>query len=61
MPSYAKPGFGKRRLCSHLFTGSDSGFSTNGDSEWFLNEIMKNALQQNYNLNISGGSKTLPT
>ena len=33
------------------------GFQQNGDSEWFLNEIMKNALQQNYNLNISGGSK----
>ncbi|MCC8155618.1 MAG: SusC/RagA family TonB-linked outer membrane protein [Tannerellaceae bacterium] len=28
-----------------------------GDSEWFLKGIMKNALQQNYNLNVQGGGK----
>ncbi|MDP4208332.1 MAG: TonB-dependent receptor [Bacteroidota bacterium] len=27
----------------------------NGDSEWFLNTILQNSLQQNYNVSISGG------
>jgi len=29
-----------------------------GDSEWGYKAIMKNALQQNYNLGVQGGSKT---
>ncbi|MBC3539128.1 SusC/RagA family TonB-linked outer membrane protein [Rufibacter sediminis] len=28
-----------------------------GDNEWFLNSILKNALQQNHNLSISGGGE----
>ena len=28
-----------------------------GDSEWGYKAIMKNALQQNYNINVQGGSK----
>lgn len=32
---------------------------TNGaNSQWFLDDILKNALQQNYNFSLSGGSKT---
>lgn len=30
---------------------------THGDNEWFLNEILKNALQQNYNLSVKGGGE----
>lgn len=30
----------------------------NGDGEWFLDGILQNALQQNYNLSISGGTAT---
>ncbi|MBW8325386.1 MAG: TonB-dependent receptor [Prolixibacteraceae bacterium] len=33
-------------------------FQANGEGEWFLNGILKNALQQNYNASISGGSET---
>ncbi|HEY6914486.1 MAG TPA: SusC/RagA family TonB-linked outer membrane protein, partial [Paludibacter sp.] len=28
------------------------------NSQWFLDDILKNALQQNYNFSLSGGSKT---
>lgn len=31
-------------------------FYNNGDSEWMLDQILKSALQQNYNLSVSGGS-----
>ncbi len=30
----------------------------NGDGEWFLDGILKDAVQQNYNASISGGSET---
>ena len=33
-------------------------FQENGDGEWFLDGIMKEALQQSYNASISGGSAT---
>ncbi|UCS91802.1 TonB-dependent receptor [Echinicola marina] len=29
----------------------------NGDTEWFAKEIFKNAIQQNHNLSVSGGSE----
>ena len=31
-------------------------FKDNGSEQWFLNAILKDAMQQNHNLNISGGS-----
>jgi len=33
-------------------------FQKNGEGEWFLDGIMKSALQQNYNTSISGGNET---
>jgi len=33
-------------------------FQQKGDGEWFLNGILQNALQQNYNASISGGNET---
>jgi TonB-linked SusC/RagA family outer membrane protein len=33
------------------------GFQQQGDTEFFLDEILKNALQQNHNLSLSGGSE----
>jgi len=29
-----------------------------GDSEWFLNQILKTAIQQNYNVSITGGTQS---
>jgi TonB-linked SusC/RagA family outer membrane protein len=31
-------------------------FQSRGDEEWFLNTILKNALQQNHNVSLSGGN-----
>lgn len=31
-------------------------FQEQGDNEWFVNSIIRNAMQQNHNLSISGGS-----
>ena len=31
-------------------------YKQHGDGEWFLKQILKSAPQQNYNLNVSGGS-----
>lgn len=33
-------------------------FQKNGEGEWFLDGIMKSAVQQNYNTSISGGNET---
>lgn len=33
-------------------------FQQNGEGQWFLNGIMQDALQQNYNASISGGNQT---
>ncbi len=33
-------------------------FQEQGDNEWFLNTILQNAVQQNHNLSLSGGSET---
>lgn len=33
-------------------------YQENGDGEWFLHGIMREALQQNYNASISGGSES---
>lgn len=33
-------------------------FKENGEGQWFLDGILQNALQQNYNASISGGSET---
>lgn len=32
------------------------GFQERGDEEWFLNSILQNALQQNHNVSVSGGT-----
>ena len=32
-------------------------FKANGDEEWFAEEIIKDAIQQNHNLSISGGNE----
>ena len=32
-------------------------YQTHGDGQWFLDGIMQNALQQNYNASISGGNQ----
>ncbi|QCR24682.1 TonB-dependent receptor [Pontibacter sp. SGAir0037] len=32
-------------------------FQEQGDNEWFLNTILQNAVQQNHNLSVSGGSE----
>ena len=32
-------------------------FQSRGDEEWFLNSILKNALQQNHNVSLSGGNE----
>jgi len=34
-----------------------ANFRENGDTKWFAKEIVKPALQENYNLSISGGSE----
>ncbi len=34
------------------------GFQERGDEEWFLDAILKNALQQNHNVSLSGGNAT---
>lgn len=33
-------------------------FQENGEGQWFLDGIMKSALQQNYNVSLSGGNET---
>ena len=33
-------------------------FQENGEGEWFLNGILQSALQQNYNVSLSGGNET---
>jgi TonB-linked SusC/RagA family outer membrane protein len=33
-------------------------FQQHGDGEWFLDGILQNALQQNYNASLSGGNET---
>ncbi|WP_223808936.1 SusC/RagA family TonB-linked outer membrane protein [Rufibacter hautae] len=33
-------------------------FQEQGDNEWFLNTILQDAVQQNHNLTLSGGSET---
>ncbi|MFD0793916.1 TonB-dependent receptor [Mucilaginibacter litoreus] len=33
-------------------------FQQEGDHEWFLDEILQNAVQQNHNLSLSGGNST---
>ena len=33
-------------------------FQDQGDQEWFLDAILKNAVQQNHNLSLSGGNNT---
>ncbi len=33
-------------------------FQQNGDGQWFLDGILRNALQQNYNASISGGTES---
>lgn len=33
-------------------------YQKNGDGQWFLDGILQNALQQNYNASISGGNQT---
>jgi TonB-linked SusC/RagA family outer membrane protein len=33
-------------------------YKENGDCEWFLDQILKSALQQTYNVSMSGGSNT---
>ncbi|MES2265958.1 MAG: TonB-dependent receptor [Bacteroidota bacterium] len=33
-------------------------FQQNGDEQWFLDAILKNSVQQNHNLSLSGGSAT---
>lgn len=32
-------------------------FQEQGDNEWFLNTILQNAVQQNHNISVSGGSE----
>jgi TonB-linked SusC/RagA family outer membrane protein len=41
-----------------IYSSQDIANFAKGDSEWGLKAIMRNALQQNYNLGIQGGSKT---
>ncbi|HEY3372992.1 MAG TPA: TonB-dependent receptor [Prolixibacteraceae bacterium] len=33
-------------------------FQENGEGQWFLDGILQNALQQNYNVSLSGGNET---
>ncbi len=40
-----------------IYSSEDIANFATGDSEWGLNAIMKNALQQNYNLGVQGGSE----
>lgn len=40
-----------------IYTSEEIAAFAKGDSEWGLKAIMKNALQQNYNVGIQGGSK----
>lgn len=39
-----------------IYSSEDIAKFAEGDSEWGLNAIMKNALQQNYNVSVQGGS-----
>lgn len=44
---------------SAVFTSEEiAAFKTNGDQEWFAEEIVQPALQQNQNISISGGNET---
>ena len=43
---------------SAIFTSEQiQQFRKNGDEEWFAEEIVKDALQQNHNLSVSGGNE----
>lgn len=43
---------------SAVFTSSQiAQMKANGDTEWFAEEIVKPAIQQNYNLSVSGGGE----
>ncbi|WP_301193031.1 SusC/RagA family TonB-linked outer membrane protein [Plebeiibacterium sediminum] len=41
-----------------IYSPSQIAEFAKGDSEWGYEAIMKNALQQNYNINVQGGSST---
>jgi TonB-linked SusC/RagA family outer membrane protein len=41
-----------------VYTSDEIAAFARGDSEWGLNAIMQNALQQNYDIGVQGGSKT---
>ncbi|QCX37441.1 TonB-dependent receptor [Aureibaculum algae] len=43
---------------SAIFTSAEiAKFKADGDNEWFANEIVNDALQQNHNLSVSGGNE----
>lgn len=43
---------------SAIFTADEiAAIKANGDSEWFAEEIVRPALQQNHNISVSGGSE----
>jgi TonB-linked SusC/RagA family outer membrane protein len=41
-----------------IYTPDEIISFANGDNEWGLKAVMQNALQQNYNVGVQGGSKT---